>query len=103
MTTLKIEHAITDFETWRRAFERDPVGRQASGVRRYRVYRPVDDEHYVLVHLDFDGPGEARAFLGKLEEVWRRVELSPALERSPAPATAPARGRILEEVEFHTY
>ena len=29
--TLKIEHAIVDFDTWKAAFERDPVGRERSG------------------------------------------------------------------------
>ena len=60
-TTLKLEHAIVEFEIWKRAFERDPVGREQSGVRRYRVFRPVDDPHSVMLDLDFDGPKEAAA------------------------------------------
>ena len=63
MCTLKIEHPIGDFETWKAAFERDPVGRKQSGVRRYRVFRPVDDPKYVMIDLDFEGITEAQAFL----------------------------------------
>ena len=102
-TTLKIEHGIVDFETWKAAFERDPVGRQASGVRRYRVFRPTDDPKYVLVDLDFDDDAQARAFLEKLEDVWNRVALSPGLARAPGGAGEKPRARILEEVEARTY
>jgi len=103
MTTLKIEHGIVDFDTWKRAFERDPIGREASGVRRYRVYRPVDDEKYVMIDLDFERESEARAFLEKLEGVWSRAELSPGLERARGAGGKPPRARILDEVESRTY
>ena len=102
-TTLKIEHAIVDFETWKAAFERDPVGRQASGVRRYRVFRPTDDPKYIVVDLDFDDRVQAQAFLEKLEGVWNRVDLSPGLARAPGSAGEKPRGRILEEVDTRTY
>ena len=98
--------------SWRRAFDRDPVGREASGVRGYRIFRPADDPKYVLVDLDFDGPAEARAFLEKLEVVWSKVELSPGLARDPGGPGGPGglggaapnpRARILTEVETRTY
>ena len=54
MPTVQIEHPIRDFDAWRAAFDRDPARREASGVRRYRVARPVDDAHFVIVDLDFD-------------------------------------------------
>ena len=103
MTTLKIEHAIVDFETWKQAFERDPIGREASGVRRYRVFRPEDDPRYVLIDLDFDGAAQAHAFLEKLEGVWRRADLSPGLARPAGETATKPRARILEEVDARTY
>jgi hypothetical protein len=39
MHIVRIEHAIHDFGSWKAAFERDPAGRQESGVRRYRILR----------------------------------------------------------------
>jgi len=102
-TTLKLEHAIVDFETWRSAFERDPVGRERLGVRRYRICRPIDDPKYVLVDLDFDSAAEAQTFLTALEQVWSRAELSPGLARSAAPGTAKPRTRIVEEVDARSY
>ena len=46
MTVLRVEHPITDYDTWKSAFDRDPADRKGSGVRRYRIYRPVDDPRY---------------------------------------------------------
>ena len=99
MHTLKIEHAIRDFETWKAAFERDPIGRKQAGVRRYRVFRPADDPHYVIIDLDFDHPAQAQAFLGKLQQVWSRADLSPGLAREGGAATVPPLTRIVEEVD----
>ena len=43
MTTLHIEHPITDFELWQTAFARFASARAQSGVRAQRVHRPLDD------------------------------------------------------------
>jgi hypothetical protein len=102
--TLQIEHAILDFDTWKAAFERDPIGRERSGVRSHRIFRPFDDPLYVIIELDFDGASEARSFLERLEQVWKTPELSPALARS---ATASGGGkpktRLVEQVERRSY
>src|SRR5215467_539193 len=103
MHTLQLEHPIVDFETWKAAFERDPVGRRQSGVRSYRVFRPVDDPNYVIVDLDFDGPLQAEAFLESLRKVWSRVELSPGLARDGGAPRSIPRTRIVEEVERQAY
>ena len=60
MPTLHIEHAISDFGVWKNAFEADPARREESGVRRYRVFRPLDDPRYVAIDLDFDSVADAR-------------------------------------------
>ena len=103
MYTLKIEHAIKDFETWRTAFQRDPIGRQSAGVRRYRVFRPTDDSHYVMVDLDFEQSAQAQAFLTSLQNtVWKRPELSPGLQRDGEASVAP-RARVVETVDEQAY
>lgn len=83
MTILQIEHPISDFETWKAAFDRDPLERRASGVRSYRVLRPIDDPRYIKVDLEFDSSDEAKGFLGKLEEMWNSGAAAPALRGSP--------------------
>ena len=74
MHILRIEHAVPDFVAWKKAFDSDPLGRQRSGVRRYRVLRPVDDARYVLVDLEFDTLAQAEATHGALRQLWGQVE-----------------------------
>jgi hypothetical protein len=70
MPTVRIEHAVPNFDQWKRAFDSDPVGRKASGVRRYQVLRAQDDPNLVMIDLDFDSLDEADAFLRAMEMVW---------------------------------
>lgn len=91
MATLQVEHAISDFDVWKKAFEADPVRRKESGVRRYRVFRPVDDPRYVKIDLDFDSADEAEAFRAALQRLWSSGRAAPALAGSP-------QAQILEEV-----
>lgn len=84
MTTLHIEHAITDFAEWVGAFSRFDEARQTAGVRHARVQQPVDDAKFVVVDLDFDTRDEATAFLHFLESVvWNNPANSPALAGAP--------------------
>lgn len=94
MAILRIEHPVPDFDAWKAAFDRDPVGRERSGVRRYRVLRPIDDPNYAMVDLEFDSSGEAAAFLAALRELWSRVQ--ETVMENP-------RARIVEAVESKGY
>lgn len=91
MATLQIQHAISDFEVWKKAFEADPVRRKESGVRRYRVFRPVDDPRYVKIDLDFESVEEAEAFRAALQGLWGSGRAAPALAGTP-------QTQIVEEV-----
>lgn len=84
MTTLHIEHPITDFATWRAAFDRFADVRLRSGVRAERVHRPVDDDRYVVIDLDFDSSDEAQRFRAFLQStVWAQPKSSPGLAGTP--------------------
>ena len=74
MYILRIEHPVPDYDNWKRAFDSDPVGREKSGVRRYTVSRPIEDEKYVLIDLEFDTSEQAQAMLAALLRLWRGVE-----------------------------
>ena len=74
MYILRIEHSVPDFDGWKQAFDSDPVGREKSGVRRYRVLRPIDDPNYVMIDLEFDTVSQAEALLAAMRVVWGRVE-----------------------------
>ncbi len=92
MHTLQIDHGIKDFGMWLGAYMSDPLGRAASGVVAERVYRPVEDEHYVALDLDFATAAEAEQFLGRLKsQVWATPAASPALAGGP-------KTRIVEQV-----
>ena len=42
MYVLNYWHTVSDYAEWKKAFDSDPLGREASGVRRYSIERPVD-------------------------------------------------------------
>jgi hypothetical protein len=90
MTTLHIEHAISDFSLWREAFARFAAARRDAGVQAERVTQPIDDPQYVVIDLDFASASEAEAFLGFLpKQVWDSPQASPAL-------AGEVRARVLE-------
>lgn len=91
MPTLQIDHPVADFEAWRRAFEADPLGRRASGVRGYRVYREPGEAPLVRVDLDFGTVAEAEAFRGALQRLWGSGPAASLLRGAPT-------ARIVEEV-----
>jgi hypothetical protein len=71
---LRIEHPVPSFDGWKKAFDSDPVGRERSGVRRYRVLRPIDDANYVMIELEFEYANQAEALLAGMRVVWGRVQ-----------------------------
>jgi hypothetical protein len=92
MPILQFEHAIKDYAMWKAAFDRDPVDRRALGVRRHRLYRPLDDPNYVVGELEFETSAEADACVDALRELWKSREAAPALVGAPLV-------RIFETVE----
>ncbi|HET9519088.1 MAG TPA: hypothetical protein VFO77_15305 [Actinoplanes sp.] len=84
MPTLRIEHPITDYPTWRRAFDSFAGARQQAGVQQHRILRPIDDERYVSIDLDFPTVPAAEQFLAFLRtNVWSDPDRSPALAGAP--------------------
>ena len=96
MTILHIEHQINNFDTWKKAFDSDPIGRERSGVRSYQVLRPIDDPNYVMIDLEFDNVKTTEEFLTSLREMWRSAAAAPALVGSP-------QTHIVEAVESMKY
>jgi len=74
MITLRIEHPVADYHSWKVAFYNDPVDRKGSGVRRYYVFQPLDDPNYVIIDLELDTTDAADALLQKLRNLWKSVE-----------------------------
>jgi hypothetical protein len=96
MPQLHIEHAITDYATWKSAFDRFEPARAAAGVQAHRIARPVDDDAYIIVVLDFADVAAAAGFLSFLRtNVWPSRATSPGLAGEP-------QTRILTELETAT-
>jgi hypothetical protein len=92
MTTLRIEHAIHDYDTWKTAFDSFAEARAKAGVRGFAIRQPVDDPKYLMLDLEFDTPARAQAFAEFLEQdVWSSPTSSPALASA-------AQTRILDLV-----
>jgi len=71
---VRVEHPVPDYATWKReAFDRDPLGRGRSGVRRHRVLRRGDGPSLVAVELEFADRAAAESFASALREMWGRV------------------------------
>ena len=96
MPVLQIEHPVRDFDTWKEAFDGARERREVGRVRRYQVYRPVDDPNYIAVDLEFDRRDEAEAFKLGLEEMWRSPQAARVLGGTP-------RARIIDIVESKRY
>ena len=92
MSTLHIEHSISDFVSWKAAFDRAAPLRAKGQVRAYDIHQPVGDPSYVMVRLEFDEESAAHAFLTTLEQLWKNPDATPALRGTP-------RARILERRE----
>lgn len=94
MATLHIEHAISDYTTWKTTFDRFAPVREKAGIRQHRIQRPIDNGNYVVIDLDFESAQQARAFLDLLQTtVWTSSENAPALVGAP-------RTSILQPAEY---
>ncbi len=90
MITLRIEHAIHDYDQWKAAFDGFADVRANAGVRGHAIRGPVEDPTYLMVDLEFDTVEDAGAFAQFLEQqVWSSPQSAPALVGTP-------RTRLLE-------
>jgi hypothetical protein len=94
-TTLRIEHTVGNYESWKKMFDNDPIGRQKSGVRRYRVLRTAEDPNYVMIDLEFDGQKEADNVRSALLNLWKSPEAQRVMQNPKV--------RIVEQVEAREY
>ena len=84
MTTLRIQHAITDYQLWRKAFDGFAEARAQAGVRSVAIRLPLDDPQYLMLDLEFDSAGQAQAFADFLmQHVWSSPASSPGLAGTP--------------------
>ena len=92
MSSLHIEHPITDLAAWTSVFDGFAEVRRRAGVTAERVQHLHGDARYVVIDLEFDTTEQATAFLHFLRtEVWAVPANSPALAGTP-------EAKVLESV-----
>jgi len=74
MITLRIEHKISSYDGWKKAFDSDPINRKQSGVKEYRVYRPIEDDKFVIIDLDFENLQQAQTAKEALKNIFSKIE-----------------------------
>ena len=73
MILLHIEHSVLNFDNWKASFDSFAELRQKSGVRRFRISRPIDNPNFAQIDLEFDSLDQAEALLTQVQQVWQRV------------------------------
>jgi hypothetical protein len=94
-TILRIEHKVGNFDAWKRMFANDPIDRQKSGVRGYRILRSTDDPNYVMIDLEFDSAKEAENVRSALRNLWSTPEAQKVMQNPQL--------RIVELIETKAY
>lgn len=94
MIILQIEHPVQNYEAWKKVFESDPMKRELSGVKSYRISTLIDDNSYVLIELVFEENEKADAMLKGLQNLWKQVE---------GKVIGAQKARITEVIEQKSY
>lgn len=94
MAILRIQHAVTSYDDWKRIFDSDPADRKGSGVERFEIHRPVSDPNVVMIDLHFASAEDAQMMHSRLREVWSGA--------SAAAVMHDAQAHVVETVESVT-
>jgi hypothetical protein len=62
MTTMFVRHTVTDYKTWRKAYDDFAPFQKANGVMAQAVYQAADNPNDITVTHDFTTMEAARAF-----------------------------------------
>ena len=62
MTTMIVQHTVTDYDAWRPLFDEHSAVRDAHGCRSTAVFRSVDDPNAVTVIMEYPSVADAQAF-----------------------------------------
>jgi hypothetical protein len=63
MATLFVRHEVSDFETWKQAYEEFDAERRSMGVTGHGAYQADGDPNNVTVYHHFDTMEAAKAFM----------------------------------------
>jgi hypothetical protein len=75
MIRMFVRHPVTDFATWKQAYDDFDAERKAMGAMGESVYQSVDDPNNVTAWHDFETLEAAQTFMGsaRLREVMEQA------------------------------
>jgi heme-degrading monooxygenase HmoA len=73
MATLFVRHKVSDFNTWKKAYEAFDAERKTMGVTDHGVYQVDGNPNEVTIYHHFESMDSAKAFVGsaRLKEVMK--------------------------------
>jgi hypothetical protein len=74
MVILHIEYPVPDYTIWKKLFDDRTISRENSGMRSYKILRPIDGANFVIVDIEFETPAQAQSFLIILRTAWQNLE-----------------------------
>ena len=81
MATLFVRHDVTDFATWKRAYDDFDAERAELGVTGHGAYQADDDPNSVIIYHHFDSMEAAKAFMGNARI--REVMMAAGVQGEP--------------------
>ena len=85
MATLHVENTVRDYDRWKSNFDKFDRARRDRGVTRYRITRSAEDQHNVMVDLEFDSTSRAEEFREFLHGVMRTPQAQAELVEHRTP------------------
>ena len=85
MAFMVMNFEVDDYDTWKRMFDEDPVGRRNAGAISHVVSRAVDNPNETFVRVEFPSTDQATAFRerllgsGIIERSGMRLKLGPTV------------------------
>jgi hypothetical protein len=82
---LLMNFEVDDYDSWKKRFDEDPVGRKEAGATAYMISRAADNPNEAFVRVDFPSVDQAKAFRekpiasGVLESSGMRLKAGPTV------------------------
>jgi hypothetical protein len=75
-----VTHRVTNYDTWKKAFDGDAQPRAKAGIIGHAVNRSADDPNLIVVYIQSATPEQVRSFVGSpgLKEVMAKAGVEGA-------------------------
>jgi hypothetical protein len=95
VTTIVMDMELVDFDSFQALWDEDRTQRGSLGVRNYKIFRPLDNDHEVILHYEVDDVETAEKVVAALRNMLEAGPLGKVIFRPDF--------RICEEVAAGNY